>query len=356
MGKKLPALKIGDLIVDPPIVQGGMGVRVSRANLAAAVANEGGVGVIAGVGLGKFEDFPGKEFVSVNDTALREEIQKARNMMTRGVLGVNLMVALSNYEELVRTSAEAGIDVIISGAGLPLDLPKYIEGKDIKLVPIVSSARALKVIAGKWKRNFNKLPDAVVVEGAKAGGHIGFDPDEVIEGRTTPLEELIIEVIEYANTFDPKIPVIAAGGVFDGKDIAKFINLGASGVQMGTRFVCTDECDVHQNFKQAYIDATEDDLVIIKSPVGMPGRVINSKFVENVKAGKTTPTSCNFRCLKSCEPKNAPYCIAKALANAAEGNLDEGFVFAGSNAYRCNEIVSVKQLMDEVVAEAEANL
>lgn len=356
MEKKLPALKIGDFTVDPPIIQGGMGVRVSRSNLAAAVANEGGVGVIAGVGLGKFEDLPGKEFVSVNDTALREEIRKARGMMTRGVLGVNLMVALSNYEELVRTAVEEGIDVIISGAGLPLDLPKYTEGKNVALVPIVSSARALKIIAGKWKRNFNRLPDAVVVEGAKAGGHIGFDPDEVIEGRTTPLEDLIKDVVEYANTFDPEIPVIAAGGVFDGKDIAKFIKLGASGVQMGTRFVCTDECDVHQNFKQAYLDAKEEDLVIIKSPVGMPGRVLKNKFVEAVLKGKTTPAACNFRCLRSCDPKKAPYCIAKALANAAEGNLDEGFVFAGSNAYRCNEIVSVKHLMDELVAEAEENL
>lgn len=356
MEKKLPALKIADLTIDPPIIQGGMGVRVSRANLAAAVANEGGVGVIAGVGLGKFEDHPGKEFISVNNDALREEIKKARAMMTKGVLGVNLMVALGNYEELVRTAADAGIDVIISGAGLPLDLPKYTEGKDIKLVPIVSSARALKIIAGKWKRNFKRLPDAVVVEGAKAGGHVGFDPDEVIEGRTVKLEDLIREVIDYANTFDPKIPVIAAGGVFDGKDIADFIKLGASGVQMGTRFVCTDECDVHQNFKQAYIDAKKEDLVIIKSPVGMPGRVINSKFVKNVKEGKTTPTSCRFRCLRSCNPKQAPYCIAKALANAAEGKLDEGFVFAGSNAYKCNEIVSVKHLMDELVAEAEENL
>ena len=355
MEKKLLALKIADLTVDPPIIQGGMGVRVSRANLAAAVANEGGVGVIAGVGLGKFEDLPGKEFVSVNNVALREEIKKARTM-TKGVLGVNLMVALSNYEELVKTAVDAGIDVIISGAGLPLDLPKYTEGKDVKLIPIVSSARALKIIAGKWKRNFNKLPDAVVVEGAKAGGHIGYDPDEIIEGRAPKLENIIMEVIDYANTFDPKIPVIAAGGVFDGKDIARYIKLGASGVQMGTRFVCTDECDVHQSFKQAYLDAKEEDLVIIKSPVGMPGRVINSKFVENVIKGKTTPTKCNFRCLRTCNPKKAPYCIAKALAKAAEGNLDEGFVFAGSNAYRCNEIVSVKHLMDELVAEAEENL
>ena len=356
MQKKLPALKIADLSIDPPIIQGGMGVRVSRANLAAAVANEGGVGVIAGVGLGKFEDLPGKEFVSVNDKALREEIRKARNMMTKGVLGVNLMVALSNYEELVRTSAEEGIDVIISGAGLPLDLPAHVEGKDVKLVPIVSSLRALKIICNKWKKNFKRLPDAAVVEGAKAGGHIGFDHQEVVDGKTASLEELVSEVVEYANTFDPKIPVIAAGGIFDGKDIVDFIKLGASGVQIGTRFVCTDECDVHPSFKQAYIDAKEEDLVVIKSPVGMPGRVIRNKFIEDVMRGKTTPAACNFRCLRTCDTKKAPYCIAKALANAAEGNLDEGLLFAGSNVYKCNEIVSVKQLMDELVAEAIENL
>jgi NAD(P)H-dependent flavin oxidoreductase YrpB (nitropropane dioxygenase family) len=355
MEKKLPALRISDLTIDPPIIQGGMGVRVSRANLAAAVANAGGVGVIAGVGLGKFENLPGKEFVSVNNEALSAEIRKAKSM-TEGVLGVNLMVALSNYEELVRTAVDENIDIIISGAGLPLDLPKYVDGKNIKLIPIVSSARALKIICNKWKRNFKRLPDAVVVEGAKAGGHIGFDPDEVIEGTTVPLENLVKEVIEYANKFDPKIPVIAAGGVFDGKDIVDFLKLGASGVQMGTRFVCTDECDVHENFKKAYIDAKEEDIVIIKSPVGLPGRVIKNKFVEEVSKGRTVPASCKFRCLRTCDPKKAPYCIAKALANAAEGNLDEGFVFAGSNAYRCNEIVPVQKLMDELVAEALENL
>jgi NAD(P)H-dependent flavin oxidoreductase YrpB (nitropropane dioxygenase family) len=350
MEKNLPALRIGDLTISPPIIQGGMGVRVSRSGLAAAVANEGCVGVIAGVGLGKFENLPRSEFEAVNNEALRIEIRKAKSM-SKGIIGVNLMVALSNYESLVRTAVDENIDLIISGAGLPLELPKFVEKENIKLIPIVSSVRALKIICDKWKRNFNRLPDAVIVEGSKAGGHIGYDFQDVVEGKAPSLDELMIEILKFAKSFEPEIPVIAAGGVFDGKDIAHFLKLGASGVQMGTRFVCTDECDVHVTFKQAYINARKEDLMIIKSPVGMPGRVIKSKFVEDIKGGKTKPITCKYRCLKTCDPKTAPYCIAKALTNAAEGNLDEGFVFAGSNAYRCTEIVSVKKLIDELVSE-----
>ncbi len=354
MDRKLPSLHIGDLNIDPPIIQGGMGVRVSRSRLAAAVANEGCVGVIAGVGLGKFENRPGSEFESLNNDALREEIRKARSM-SKGIIGVNLMVVLSNFEPLIKTAVDEGIDLIISGAGLPLELPKYVGKKDIKLVPIVSSARALKIICSKWKRNYDRLPDAVIVEGPKAGGHIGYDYQDIADGKAASLDDKIREVVELANTYDPKIPVIAAGGVFDGKDIAHYLELGASGVQMGTRFVCTDECDVHDNFKQAYLKAKKEDIVIIKSPVGLPGRVLKNKFVEDIKKGETAPTACKFHCLKTCSPKTAPYCIAKALANAAEGNLDKGFVFAGSNAYRCNEIIPVKKLIATLVEEyAEA--
>lgn len=334
-------------------MQGGMGVRVSRSGLAAAVANEGCVGVIAGVGLGKFENLPRSQYEAVNNEALRVEIRRAKSL-SKGIIGVNLMVALSNYEPLVRTAVDENIDMIISGAGLPMELPKFVDKPNIKLVPIVSSVRALKIICDKWKRNFNRLPDAVIVEGSKAGGHIGYDFDAVVEGKAPALDALITEIVGFAKTFNPAIPVIAAGGIFDGRDVAHFLKLGASGVQLGTRFVCTDECDVHENFKKAYLKATKDDLIIIKSPVGMPGRVIKNKFVEDVISGKTRPTACNYHCLKTCNPKTAPYCIAKALTNAAEGNVDEGFVFAGSNAYRCTEIVSVKKLIDEIVSEAVA--
>lgn len=355
MSKRMSTLKIGNLEVYPPIIQGGMGVRVSRSGLASAVANEGGIGIIAGVGLGKYEDRPGKEFIKVNDDALRDEIRKAREM-TNGIIGVNLMVALSNYESLTRVATEEKVDLIISGAGLPFNLPELIEGKDIKLVPIVSSAKALRIICKRWKQRYNKLPDAVVVEGSMAGGHIGFSYEDILKETAPALDKILLEVIKVANSFDKPIPVIAAGGIFDGKDIARVLNLGASGVQMGTRFVCTKECDVHEKFKQAYLNARKEDIVIIKSPVGMPGRVIKSKFVDEVMRGEKTPFTCKFHCLRSCDPKTAPFCIAKALANAAKGNLDEGFVFAGSNAYKCKEIVSVKSLMNQLIKEAAENL
>jgi len=348
---QIPSLKIGDLEINPPIIQGGMGVRISKANLAAAVANEGCVGVVSTIGLGKFEDRPGSEFVRLNEEALRQEIRKAKSM-TDGIIGANVMVALSNYENLAATAAEEeGVDIIISGAGLPLDLPKFAKGNLTKLVPIVSSARALNIISRKWKKQHNRIPDAVVVEGTMAGGHLGFKYEDVVKGTVPPLDEILREVIEIANSFDPHIPVIAAGGIFDGQDIARVLKLGASGVQMATRFVCTDECDVHQNFKQAYVDAKKEDITIVKSPVGMPGRVLNSKFVERIKNGETIPIKCTYKCLRTCDPKTAPYCIAKVLLNAAEGNLDEAFAFSGSNAYRCNEIIPVKQLIGQLAEE-----
>lgn len=347
---RIPSLRIGDLEVNPPIIQGGMGVRVSKANLAAAVANEGCVGVVSTVGLGKFEDSPGSEFLRVNEEALRQELRKAKSM-TDGIIGVNVMVALSNYENLATTAAEEGVDIIISGAGLPLDLPKFVRGKPARLVPIVSSARALNIIYKKWKRRYNKAPDAVVVEGVKAGGHLGFGYEQVLNGTTPTLDEILSEVVKAADSFDQTVPVIAAGGIFDGQDIARVLKLGASGVQMATRFVCTDECDVHVNFKLAYLNARKEDITIIKSPVGMPGRVLNNKFVEKIKKGETIPFKCTYKCLKTCDPKTAPYCIAKVLVNAAEGNMDEAFAFSGENAYRCNEIVPVKQLIDQLAEE-----
>jgi nitronate monooxygenase len=352
---RIPSLRIGDLEISPPIIQGGMGVRVSKANLAAAVANEGCVGVIAAVGLGRFEDHPGSEFVRVNEDALRKELRKAKSL-TDGIIGVNAMVALSNFKNLVMTAVEEGVDIIISGAGLPLALPKLAEGSHAKLIPIVSSARALNIIYNKWKRQYNKTPDAVIVEGVRAGGHLGFSYEDAVKGTAPSLDSILTEVVHAVHSFEHPIPVIAAGGIFDGQDIARVLNLGASGVQMATRFVCTGECDAHQNFKQAYLDATKESVVITKSPVGMPGRVLNNNFVERIKMGETIPFKCTYKCLKYCDPKTAPYCIAKVLANAAEGKLDQAFVFAGENAYRCDKIVSVKELIDQLSEETAYHL
>jgi NAD(P)H-dependent flavin oxidoreductase YrpB (nitropropane dioxygenase family) len=345
----IPTLKIGNLTINPPIIQGGMGIRVSGANLASAVANTGCAGVIASTGIGMFEDFQG-DLLTFNSESLRGEIRKARSL-TKGIIGINIMVALTDYENLVKTSVEENVDMIICGAGLPLDLPKFLNGKDIKLIPIVSSARAFQIICKRWRGHFNKLPDAVIVEGVKAGGHLGYSYESVVENTVLTLEQIVKEVILVANSFEPAIPVIAAGGIYDGEDIARFLRLGAAGVQMATRFVCTDECDVHPNFKRAYLNAKAEDITIIKSPVGLPGRVINNDFVEKIKQGETVPFKCSYKCLRTCEPDKAPYCIAKVLANAAKGKLDESFAFAGSNACRCDEIVPVKVLVEKLVEE-----
>jgi NAD(P)H-dependent flavin oxidoreductase YrpB (nitropropane dioxygenase family) len=347
MTKQIPSLKIGNLEINPPIIQGGMGVRVSMSGLAAAVANEGCAGIIASVGLGDFENAKPSEFVKVNNDALRSEIRKARSN-SKGVIGVNVMVVLSNYEELVRVCVEEKVDMLICGSGLPMDLPKLTAGSGIKLVPIVSSARAFNIIYRKWKQNYQKVPDAVILEGPLAGGHLGYKLEEVSAGTTATLEVLVKELVDYCNTIEDHVPVIAAGGIYTGEDITKFLKIGASGVQMATRFVCTDECDVDDDFKQAYIKAGKDDITIIKSPVGLPGRVIKNEFVERINAGETVPFKCPHHCLQSCNPRLAPFCIAKALASASRGDFLDAFVFAGANAYRCTEVVSVKELVDEL--------
>jgi nitronate monooxygenase len=328
-----------------------MGVRVSKANLASAVANEGCAGVIASVGLGGYEYSPGADFAEVNRVALREEIRKARQM-TDGIIGVNAMVALSNYESLVRVCVEEKVDMIISGAGLPLQLPAYAAGTDIQLVPIVSSMRSLNLIYRKWMRDYSRSPDAVVVEGINAGGHLGYSLEQ-IEQKSPTLDQVLADVVQFTRQLPTPIPVIAAGGIFSGQDMAHYLDAGASGVQMATRFVCTDECDVDIRFKQAYLNAGSEDITVIKSPVGLPGRVIRNAFVDKITQGHRVPFRCKYRCLKTCDPSTAPYCIAEVLAKASEGRLDESFAFAGGNAFRCEEIVSVKRLIQTILQEYE---
>jgi nitronate monooxygenase len=338
MSQQIPTLNIGNLKINPPIIQGGMGVRVSMSGLASAVANEGCAGIIASVGLGDYENSKASDFVKVNNDALRKEIRLARSK-SKGIIGVNVMVVLSNYEDLVKVCVEEKVDLIICGSGLPMDLPKLTAGSDIKLIPIVSSARAFNIIYRKWKQNYGRVPDAVILEGPLAGGHLGYKFDEVSAGTTATLEELVKELVDYCNSIEDHVPVIAAGGIYTGADIAKFLKIGASGVQMATRFVCTDECDVDDKFKQAYINATKDDITIIKSPVGLPGRVLKNNFVERINAGETVPFKCPHHCLQSCW-----------------GELLDAFVFAGANAYRCTEIVPVKTLIDELKTELAAKL
>lgn len=350
----LPPLVIGDLTIPVPIIQGGMGVGISLSNLSSAVANQGGVGVIAAAMPGIHEPDISSDPDAANIRVLTREIRKAKQL-TSGVLGVNIMVALTNYADMVRTSIAEGIDIIFSGAGLPLDLPGFLTpGCKTKLAPIVSSGRAAKIICKKWLSRFDYLPDAIVVEGPKAGGHIGFKHDQ-IDDPDFCLEQLVSDVIEVLKpieeTAGKQIPVIAAGGIYTGDDIYAFINSGAAGVQMGTRFVATHECDADDAFKQAYIDAKKEDMVIIKSPVGLPGRAVGNAFIDAANRGHKTPFKCPFHCLKTCDPEKSPYCIAIALGNARKGKLKHGFAFAGKNAYRIDRIVSVKELMDQLANE-----
>ncbi len=354
----LPALRIGGFEAPLPIIQGGMGVGISLSSLASAIANEGGVGTIAAVGIGMFESDVYTNFIEANIRALKKEIRKAR-AKTQGLLAVNIMVAMTNYAEMVKAAIEEKIDFIISGAGLPLDMPRHLEeGCHTKLVPIVSSARAATILCKRWLDKYSYAPDAIVVEGPLAGGHLGFKLEEIADSNHA-LEKLIPEVVATVKTFEPRagkaIPVIAAGGIYTGADILKFEKLGASGVQMATRFVTTNECDASMTFKQSYVDAREEDLTIIKSPVGLPGRAIRNTFIESVEAGEKAPFKCPYHCIITCDYQKAPYCIALALVNAQRGNLNSGFAFAGANAYRAQEIISVKQTVEAIRREyAEA--
>ncbi|NDV25485.1 nitronate monooxygenase family protein [Desulfovibrio sp. JC010] len=350
----LPQLKIGDLVAKVPVIQGGMGVGISLSGLASAVAKEGGIGVIAAAMIGLTNKNGGKDHARAHIETLAEEIRKAKEMSS-GILGVNIMVALSNFADMVSTSVKEGADVIFSGAGLPLDLPKYLhDGAKTKLVPIVSSGRAASIICKKWISKFDYLPDAFVVEGPMAGGHLGFKREQLNDPKFA-LENILPEVIKAVKPFEEKtgrtIPVIAAGGVYSGQDISKYLDMGAAGVQMGTRFVATHECDADEEFKQAYVNSTKEDMAIIQSPVGLPGRAVNNDFLQAVTDGKKSPFKCPFHCIKSCKVEESPYCIASALINAQRGKLKNGFAFAGSNAWKTDKIISVKQLISDLKSE-----
>jgi nitronate monooxygenase len=349
----LKSLKIGNLVARIPIVQGGMGVGISLSGLAAATANAGGVGVIAAAGIGLLEIDGLKDFLGASLRGLRKEIRRAREL-TRGILGVNIMVALSNFSDLVKAAVEEGIDIIFSGAGLPVNLPEYVKGSSTMIAPIVSSGRAALLVLKRWKSKYSYTADAVVVEGPRAGGHLGFKSDQLTDGNFA-LEKILVDVVDavkpFAEEAGREIPVIAGGGVYTGADIRRILDLGAAGVQMATRFVATEECDASLAFKNSYIEAREEDLEIIASPVGMPGRAIRNEFLDDVASGLRKPFACPFKCIVTCDYEKAPYCISLALLNAQKGRLDKGFAFAGANAYRVDRIVKVCELMDSLVAE-----
>ena len=337
-----------------------MGVGISMAGLASAVTNAGGIGVISSVALGMLDTASKKTYREANKIALSREIRKARKL-TDGIIGLNIMVAISDYDDIVKLAYEEKVDILFLGAGLPLKLPAGMAVEDLKqsktkVAPIVSSGRAAKLIFKSWDKNFAHIPDAVVVEGPLAGGHLGFKNDQ-IDDPEFALENIFPDVCEaikpFETKYNKKIPIIAAGGVYDGEDIYKFMKLGASGVQMGTRFVATVECDAAIEFKNQYIKCKKEDIVIIQSPVGLPGRAILNDFLKDVEAGIKKPFRCPWKCLKTCDFRNSLYCIADALMKAKIGELKNGFSFAGANAWRVDKIVTVKELMDSLMLEFE---
>ncbi len=337
-----------------------MGVGVSRSRLAAAVANAGGIGIISGVQAGFREPDFVIDNLAANVRALGKEIQKARALSPQGIIGVNILVAINHYKETVLAAVEHGIDLVVSGAGLPTDLPALVQGTKTKIAPIVSSGRAAEVIARLWDRRYHYAPDLVVVEGPEAGGHLGFNTEQLTDPTKKPrLLDLVREVVDALQPFVAKykkaIPVVAAGGIWDGRDIARCLQAGASGVQMATRFVGTEECDAHPNFKAAYLAARPEDIQIIASPVGMPGRAIRNRFIRHVETQDIDFGHC-YECIRTCNPATSPYCISRALVDSVQGNADDGLVFCGSNAARLDRITTVPALIQELVTEAEAAL
>ena len=346
-------LKIDDISVKVPIIQGGMGVGVSLSGLASAVTNAGGIGVISSAQIGFREEGFENNSLACNIKAIKKEISIAKEKCKNGILGINIMVATTGYADSVKAAIESGIDIIISGAGLPTMLPKLVKGSKVKIAPIVSSLKAAKVILKLWDKHDNTTADMVVIEGPKAGGHLGFHADKLQieqENFDKTIVDIINEVKKYREKYSKDIPVIVAGGVFDGKDMAKYLKLGANGVQMATRFVATEECDASIEFKKAYVNAKKEDITIVKSPVGMPGRALLNPFVAKTKKEKIKIKKC-FNCLEPCNPADTPYCITEALINAVKGDVDNGLIFCGENAYKVNKISTVQEVFDEIQKE-----
>lgn len=350
---KFKALNIDGLIAKYPIVQGGMGVGISLSDLAGHVALAGGVGVISTAQIGFREEGFASNPLETNLKAIKKYIDKAREIAKGGVIGVNIMVATKHYEEYVKAAVRAGVDLIISGAGLPTTLPKLVENTKTKIAPIVSSVKSARVICKLWDKHYGKTPDMVVIEGPKAGGHLGFSKDEVENITDEDYEKEIVaikEVVdEYGEKYQKHIPVVFGGGVYDKADMEHYMGLGIDGVQMGTRFVTTYECDAAEGYKQAYIDATKEDIRIVKSPVGMPGRAIYNKFMAQSELENHPIKKC-YQCINGCKAKDIPYCITDALVKAANGDTENALLFCGSNAYKSNKIEHVSDIFEELLS------
>ena len=346
----MKTLKIGELTARIPVIQGGMGVGISLSGLAGSVAACGGVGVISTAQIGYRDPEFEKDPIKTNLRVIGEEIQKARKIAKGGILGVNIMVATKQYAEYVKAAVKAGIDLIISGAGLPMELPKLVAGSKTKIAPIVSTVKAARVICRFWDHHYQRMPDLVVIEGPKAGGHLGFSRRQLEEFTPVTYDQeirgILAEVKKYADKYGKEIPVVVAGGIFTREDMLHAMELGADGVQMGTRFVTTWECDASEAYKQTYLHAKKEDIVIVDSPVGMPGRAIRNRFLEEKESRRESIKKC-YQCIVNCNPANTPYCITRALVHAAKGETDDALLFCGENAWRCEKMEHVADIMAE---------
>ena len=353
-------LTLGKKALSVPILQGGMGVGVSLGGLAGAVAACGGMGCISTADAGYREPDFARDPASANHRALTAEIRKAKQIANgAGMVAINAMVATQDYAAAIRTAVEAGVDAVVSGAGLPLELPGLVNTMEVAIAPIVSSGRAAKLILRRWAKEFGRTADFVVIEGCKAGGHLGFAEQDLFSGTCQTLDEILPEVLAevkpYEAQFGHSIPVFVAGGVYTGADLAHFTRLGAAGVQLATRFITTYECDASQGYKDVLLNAGSEDVRIIHSPVGMPGRALNTPLVQAMAEGRRFPPRHCARCLKTCDPAKEPYCITHALIEAVKGNLEEGLFFCGANVGRLDRMYTVRELMDELVTEWRQN-
>lgn len=352
-------MKLGNRELALPLIQGGMGVGVSMGGLAGAVAAEGAMGTLSTADAGWNEPDFAAHPQQANLRALRREVQRAKRLAAgAGLVAVNAMVATRQYADSVCTALEAGADAIVSGAGLPLELPALAEGFEALLAPIVSGPRAAQLICRTWAKRYGRVPDFVVLEGCQAGGHLGFEEADLLSGRCTPLSRLIPEVLAALRPFEEKfgraIPLFCAGGVATGAEMARCTRLGAAGAQLATRFIATEECDAGQGYKDVLLAARPEDLRIIHSPVGMPGRAVNSPLVQRLAAGMRQPPAHCSGCIKSCRPAETPFCITHALIEAVKGNWEEGLFFSGSRVDLVDRMRTVPDLIDELMKEWRA--
>lgn len=347
-------LKIGRHTARHPIVQGAMAVRVSGANLAGAVANAGGIGVIStlGLGLAYFNHSPHRgNFFQANQLALVDELRKARAISPNGIIGVNVLVATRDYATLAETAAANGANLIITAAGLPLHLPAYtVDYPEVALVPLVCGLPAVQTICETWHQKYNRLPDAFIVENSQAvGGHVGSTCDDY----SSQIDTLLPSIQHYLHHhLRVDMPLIATGGIWDQADVERMLALGASGVQVGTRFITTEECDADRRYKDFHLQSRPEDVVIVPSPVGKPARALRNAFAETAIAGSPNlKRRCIANCLESClcRDQRQTYCMLQALSNAASGDIENGLIFSGASVGRAEQILPVAEVMADLV-------